>query len=187
MLPNAFPASAVLRLSLPGSFFLYSIETLYYMTDSHMLNHPCISEMNLSCGILFFLNAARFSLLVFCWGRWHLFIRDLLLFSQLSLVWFFMTPWIAAHQDPLSMGFPRKNTGGVAISSSRESSHPGMEPACPTMQGIRYCWTTWEASRALINLVRECFTPILLFESFYNTGVISPLNSVSLHWIHRGR
>ena len=26
-------------------------------------------------------------------------------------VWFFVTPWTAAHQAPLSMGFPGKNTG----------------------------------------------------------------------------
>ena len=29
----------------------------------------------------------------------------------LSYVWLFATPWTIAHQAPLSMGFPRQNTG----------------------------------------------------------------------------
>ena len=29
----------------------------------------------------------------------------------LSCVWLFVTPWTVAHQAPLSMGFPAKNTG----------------------------------------------------------------------------
>ena len=30
-----------------------------------------------------------------------------------------VTPWAAAHRSPLSMGFPRQDTGVVTISSSR--------------------------------------------------------------------
>ena len=124
ILQNAFPESTVLRLSLSCSFSLYSIDTLYYIIDFHMLNQPCISEMNLSCGISFFLNAARFSLLVFCRGHLHLFIRDLLLsHSVLSDSLWPHRLWPSRLLRP--WGFPCKNTGGVAISSSRESSPPG--------------------------------------------------------------
>ena len=35
-----------------------------------------------------------------------------------------VTPWAVAHQAPLSMGFPRQNTGVGCISFSRGSSQP---------------------------------------------------------------
>ena len=36
------------------------------------------------------------------------FLLLLLLLSHVSHVWFFATPWTAAHQTPLSMGFSRQ-------------------------------------------------------------------------------
>ena len=132
ILQNAFPESTVLRLSLSCSFFLYSIDTLYDIIDFHMLNQPCISEMNLSCGISFFLNAARFSLLVFCWGHLHLFIRDLL-FSHSVLsdsLW------------PHRLWPPGSSVHGISQARILEGllfpppgnpPHPGIEPACPTL------------------------------------------------------
>ena len=130
ILQNAFPESTVLRLSLSCSFFLYSIDTLYYIIDFHMLNQPCISEMNLSCGISFFLNAARFSLLVFCWGHLHLFIRDLFSHSVLSdSLW------------PHRLWPPGSSVHGISQARILEgllfpppgNPHPGIEPACPTL------------------------------------------------------
>ena len=44
--------------------------------------------------------------------------------SGFSCVWLFVTPWTVAHQIPLSLGSPSKNTKWVAISSSRGSSRP---------------------------------------------------------------
>ena len=42
--------------------------------------------------------------------------------SSLSCVWLFVNPWTVAHQAPLSMGFPGKNSGVGCISFSRASS-----------------------------------------------------------------
>ena len=42
----------------------------------------------------------------------------------LSRVWLFVTPWTAAHQAPLSMGFSLEEHEWVAMPSSRGSSQP---------------------------------------------------------------
>ena len=44
--------------------------------------------------------------------------------QSLSRVLLFATPWIVAHQAPLFMGTPGKNTVMVAVSSCRGSSRP---------------------------------------------------------------
>ena len=55
--------------------------------------------------------------------------------QSLSHVQLLVTPWTAAHQDLLSMGFPRQEYwSGIAISFSRGSSHPGIKPPAPTLQ-----------------------------------------------------
>ena len=47
----------------------------------------------------------------------------------------FETPWTAAGQDPLSMGFPRQgNWSGLAGPSTGDLPNPGMEPMSPPMQ-----------------------------------------------------
>ena len=48
---------------------------------------------------------------------------------SLSQVQLFLTLWTVAHQAPLSMGFSRKTLLRVAISFSRGSPDPGIEPA----------------------------------------------------------
>ena len=48
----------------------------------------------------------------------------------LSRFHLFVTLWTVAHQDLLSMGFPRP-LGWVVISSSRDLPDPGMEPRSP--------------------------------------------------------
>ena len=46
----------------------------------------------------------------------------------------FVTPWTAACQAPLSMGFPRKEYWEwVAISFSRDLPHPGIKPTSPAL------------------------------------------------------
>ena len=39
--------------------------------------------------------------------------------QSLRRVQLFVTPWTAAHEAPLSIGFPRQDTGVGSISSSR--------------------------------------------------------------------
>ena len=50
--------------------------------------------------------------------------------SHFSCVLFFVTPWTAACQAPLSMGFPRLNTEvGYHALPSGDLSDPGIKPA----------------------------------------------------------
>ena len=56
--------------------------------------------------------------------------------QSLSCVQLFVTPWTVACQTPLSMGFSRARIlEWVAISFSRGSSSPGIEPASPVLAG----------------------------------------------------
>ena len=55
--------------------------------------------------------------------------------KSLSHVRLFMTPWTAAHQAPLSMGFSRQeDSSGLLLPSPRDLPHPGIEPGSPTLQ-----------------------------------------------------
>ena len=49
--------------------------------------------------------------------------------QSLNFVWLFATPWTVVHQASLSMGFSSQELlGWVALSSSRDLPHPGIEP-----------------------------------------------------------
>ena len=78
--------------------------------------------------------------------------------SHFSCVLFFVTPWTAACQAPLSMGFPRLNTEvGYHALPSGDLSDPGIKPAslkstCIGRQGLVFFFffffttsATWEA------------------------------------------
>ena len=53
----------------------------------------------------------------------------------LSHVWLFATPWTAAHQAPLSMGFPRQEyRSGLPFPPPGDLPNPGMEPTSPALQ-----------------------------------------------------
>ena len=55
--------------------------------------------------------------------------------KSLSHVQHFATPWTAAYQAPLPMGFFRKNTGvGLPFLSPGDLPDPGIEPRSPTLQ-----------------------------------------------------
>ena len=55
--------------------------------------------------------------------------------KSLSRVWLFMTPWTAAHQAPLSMGFSRQEYwSGLPFPSPRDLPNPGIEPGSPALQ-----------------------------------------------------
>ena len=48
----------------------------------------------------------------------------------------FPTPWVAAHQAPLSMGFPRQEYwNGLLFPSPGDLPNPGVKPASPAMAG----------------------------------------------------
>ena len=68
----------------------------------------------------------------------------------LSHVQLFATPWIVAHQAPLSMGFPRQEYwSGLLFPSPRESSQLRDQThiSCISCTGrqILYHRATWEA------------------------------------------
>ena len=47
---------------------------------------------------------------------------------------FFATPWTVAHQDPLSMGFPRQEYwSGLTFPSPGDLLNPGIKPASPAL------------------------------------------------------
>ena len=47
----------------------------------------------------------------------------------------FATPWTAAHQAPLSMGFSRKGYwSGLLFPSPGDLPNPGIEPGSPKLQ-----------------------------------------------------
>ena len=52
---------------------------------------------------------------------------------SLSRVQLFVTPWIVAHQAPLSMGFPRQEYWRIQESppSPGDLTEPGIEPESP--------------------------------------------------------
>ena len=75
--------------------------------------------------------------------------------QMFSLVWLFASPWTAAHQTPLSMGFSRQEYWGrLPFSSPGDLAHPGNEPASLTSHALagRFFTTsaTWEDQLPLI-------------------------------------
>ena len=62
---------------------------------------------------------------------------------KLDSVWFshsvvfdpFVTPWTAAHQAPLSLGFSRQESwSGLPFPSLGDLPNPGTEPVSPALQ-----------------------------------------------------
>ena len=55
--------------------------------------------------------------------------------QSLSRVWLFATPWTAAYQAPLSMGFSKQECwSGLPFPSAGDLPDPGIEPGSPTLQ-----------------------------------------------------
>ena len=69
----------------------------------------------------------------------HSLINEWVICAMLSRVQLFTTPWTAAHQAPLSMGFSRQGYwSGVPLPVLGDLPDPGIEPAslmCPTLAG----------------------------------------------------
>ena len=73
-------------------------------------------------------------------------------FQSLSWVWFFATPWMVAHQAPLSMGFPRQEDwSGLPFPPPGDHPHPRTESSC-TGRCILYHWATREAQDPVLGL-----------------------------------
>ena len=52
-----------------------------------------------------------------------------------SHVLLFVTPWIVAHQAPVSMGFSRQEYwSGLPFPSAEDLLHPGIKPSSPSLQ-----------------------------------------------------
>ena len=72
------------------------------------------------------------------------------LLSRFRGVRLFATPWTAAHQAPLSVGFSRekKYWSGLPCPSPGDLPHPVMEPECLALAGGFFTTSdTWEAPR----------------------------------------
>ena len=55
----------------------------------------------------------------------------------LSRVWLFVTPWMVAHQYPLSLGFSRQEYwSGLPFSSPGALPDPGLKPGSYALQAI---------------------------------------------------
>ena len=78
-------------------------------------------------------------------------LMNSLVLSRFCHVWLFATPWTAAHQAPLSMGFFRQGSWSVLLPlpSPGDLPDPGIEPtsfASPVLAGrVFITAATWEA------------------------------------------
>ena len=78
-------------------------------------------------------------------------LRDIFLTEciMLSLVWFLATPWTSAHQDPLSVGFPRQEYwSGLPLPTQRIFLTWGLNLRLLSLlldRKILYHCASWEA------------------------------------------
>ena len=70
-----------------------------------------------------------------------IYLRLISMIDMLSCVWLFVTPWTAAHQSPLSVGFFRqKYSSALPFLPPMDFLDPGIKPAslaCPILQEDR--------------------------------------------------
>ena len=90
---------------------------------------------------------------------------------SLTCVKLLATPWSIAHQAPLSMKFPGKNTG-VGCHFLLQGLFLTQGVSCLGRQ-ILYYWTTWEAPNTIITswsrgcLCVWCYDKKLLFTKYH--------------------
>ena len=105
------------------------------------------------------------------YGRWPNYLLtnrhcDVAVVVQLlSHVWLFVTPWIVAHQAPLSMGFPKqKYWSELPFPSPRDLPNPGDQTRVSCIgRRILYCWATREAPGTIMG--RTSLTPYWIYFS----------------------
>ena len=79
------------------------------------------------------------------------FMMLLLLFSHLVMSNSFATPWIVAHQAPLSMGFPRQECWSrLPFPSPGDLPDPGSKPVSPAWQADSLPSASWKPRTWLI-------------------------------------
>ena len=79
------------------------------------------------------LSALENGLIILVISFWCLIrVNEVVCMCVFCHVWLFVTPWTAAHQAPLSMDFPGKNTGvGCHFLLLRIFPNPGIKPTSP--------------------------------------------------------
>ena len=56
--------------------------------------------------------------------------------QSISCVWLFVTPWIGAHQTPLSLGFSRQEyCSGLPFPTPGDLADPRIKPMSPALAG----------------------------------------------------
>ena len=105
------------------------------------VHHPCGEDLNFSSCLW---------LGVLCWAQ------------LLSRVWCFATPWTAAHQALLSMGFSRQEYwSGLPCPRPEDLPDPGIEPVPPASPALSGSFSTTEPPGKPLVRGGECFTYFL--------------------------
>ena len=108
-----------------------------------------MSLAEIKCFFIYHFQTRRkssFTCITSVWSPKFVYNTVFVVVSSLSCVWLFATPWTAACQAPLSIGFPRQELEWVALSFSRGSSWPkGQSQVSCIDKQILYCWATREA------------------------------------------
>ena len=66
----------------------------------------------------------------------YIFIQIVVVVQSLGRVRLFATPWTAARQAPLSVGFPwQEHWSRLPFPSPGDLADPGVEPASPALAG----------------------------------------------------
>ena len=60
--------------------------------------------------------------------------RKVYMLSHISHIWLSATPWITAHQAPLTVGFSRQYWKGLPFPPPGDLSDPGIKPVAPPLQ-----------------------------------------------------
>ena len=106
-------------------------------------------------------------------------VEDLIVYPLMSLLSCspmsnsLATPWTAALQAPLSMGFPRQeNWSGLLFPSSRDLPNPGIKPKSPVLAG-RFFTTEppWKPGISLSSLFFSCVCYSLHAIGCYQCGL----------------
>ena len=81
--------------------------------------------------------------------------------KSLSRVWLFATPWIIAHQAPLSMGFSRQeHWSGLPCPSPGDLPDPGIEPVSlmsSALAGMFFTTSATVGMKVLLWPYSQCF------------------------------
>ena len=104
----------------------------------------------------------------------------------LSLVQPFATPWIAAHQDPLSMGLPKQGYwSGLLFSSPRGSSWPRDWTQVSCLAGRFF--TVWAIVQIWPAFRKNIVSPTVKKFNSHSTSHCCHSSTFPLHWDYTER